>query len=120
MVTNRIYPQKAYINAITNAQEATATFTEDHDYIVGEIVGFRVTKDFGMVEINNLNGKILSTTSDTITVDIDTTTWTPFDYSLINTSGTTPPLCIPVASGSVDNNGVEEVIFEDAFDNRRT
>ena len=56
---------------------------------------------------------------DTITVDIDTTTWTPFDYSLINTSGTSPPLCIPVGSGSVDNGGVQEVIFEDAFDNRR-
>lgn len=119
MTTNVFYPKKAYINAITNAQEAVVTFTENHDYLVGEIVSFRVSKSFGMVEIQNRKAKILSKTSDTITVDIDSTTWTPFNYSLINTSGTSPPLCVPVASGSVDNGGVEEVIFADAFDNRR-
>lgn len=119
MVSNRFYPKKAYINAISNAQYAVVGFTEDHDYLVGEIVSFRCEKQFGMSEINNEKAKILSTTSDTITVDIDTTTWTPFDYSLINTSGTSPPLCVPVGSGSIDNDGVQEVIFEDAFDNRR-
>ena len=119
MVTNAFYPKKAYIDAISNAQNAVVEFTENHDYLVGEIVSFRVSKNFGMYEINNLKAKILSKTSDTITVDIDTTTWTAFDYSLINTSGTSPPLCIPVGSGSVDNGGVEEVIFADAFDNRR-
>ena len=95
------------------------TFTEDHDYLVGEIVSFRCDQFFGMSEINNKKAKILTLTSDTITVDLDSTTWTEFDYSLINTSGTSPPVCVPVGSGSVDKNGVQEVIFEDAFDNRR-
>ena len=119
MVRNRFYPRKAYINAISNAQYAVVGFTADHDYLVGEIVSFRCEKPFGMIEINNEKAKILSTTSDTITVSIDSSTWTPFDYSQINTSGTTPPVCVPVGSGSVDVGGVQEVIFEDAFDNRR-
>lgn len=119
MANNQFYPSKSYINAITNAQNAVISFTANHDYIIGEIVSFRVGSPFGMSEINNLKGKILSSTSDTITVDIDTTTWTAFDYSLINTSGTSPPLCIPVGSSGVDNGGVQEVIFADAFDNRR-
>lgn len=120
MSTNVIYPQLAFINSITNATKAVVTFTEDHDFTIGEVVGFRVLKSFGMNEINNLRGKVLSVTSDTITVDIDTSSWTAFSYSLIDTEGTTPPHCVPSSSKLVPGSNPPQVNILDAFDNRRS
>lgn len=120
MATNRIYPQLSYVSGITNAQYAIATFTEDHDFVIGEIVSFNVTPEFGMFEIDQKKGKVLAITSNTITVDIDTTTWNAFDYSSLNQPGTTPPTCVPVSSGTIEGEYVPTVILEDAFDNRRS
>ena len=116
----RFFPRFSYVNDITNATQAVATFTEDHDFQVGEIVSFRVTKPFGMFQIDKKKGKVLAVTNDTITVDIDSSTWDAFDYSLINTEGTTPPVCIPCCSGVIPGSIPRTVILEDAFDNRRT
>lgn len=103
MPTNQFYPQLAYINAITNAQQAVVTFTADHDFTIGQVISFRVTPDFGMFQINYRHGTVQETTSDTVTVNIDTSDWDAFDYSALNTAGTTPPT----------------VNILDAFDNRR-
>ena len=119
MVTNRIFPQKALINAITSAQQAVATFTADHDFIVGEIVSFRVRPPFGMFQINNKNGVVLSITSDTITTDIDTLGWDAFDFSLLDTAGTTPPHCVPCCSTKIPGSNPPGITIDDAFDNRR-
>lgn len=120
MVTNVFYPQRALINAITNAKEAVATFTENHDFTVGEIVSFRVGKAFGMQQIDGKRGKVLSITSDTITVDIDSSTWDAFDYSNLDTAGTTPPHCVPSSSKKVPGSNPPRVNIQDAFDNRRS
>ncbi len=120
MVTNVIYPQKAFINGITNAQLAVITFTEDHDFTVGELVSFRVRPSFGMFQINNQPGRVLSKTDDTITVDVDTSSWDAFDFSQINSSGTTPPLCVPCCSGKIPNTDPTQINQQDAFDNRKS
>lgn len=119
MVSNQIYPQKAFINAITNVQNAVVTFTADHDFTVGEIVSFRVTKDFGMFQMNNKNALVLSTTSDTITVDVDSTSWDAFDYSQLDAAGTSPPVCVPCCSGIVPSSNPARINLQDAFDNRK-
>jgi hypothetical protein len=113
-----VYPRLAYVNAITNAQNAVVTFTEDHTFIVNEIVSFRCTKPFGMTEINNQRGQILSITDDTITVDIDTLNYTAFSYALINTVGTTPPTCLPSSSGVILNDSIPQTTINDAQDVR--
>lgn len=115
-----IYPQLAYINAITNAQNAVVTFTSDIEFTDGEYVSFRVTKDFGMFQINQVRGKVLSHTSDTITVDVDTSMWTPFTYAAIDSAGSSPPLVVPAGSGIIPNYYPDTVNLEDSFDNRRT
>lgn len=117
-MTVRYYPKFAYINAITNGVTTTATFTANHDFTVGEIVSFRVTKSFGMFQINNVKCKVLSKTADTITVDVDSSTWDLFTYANINTAGTTPPVCVPSASGVIDNIPTPSYNIEDAFDKR--
>lgn len=112
-------PRFRYITDITNAQYAVITFSEDHDFIDDEIVSFRVSRPFGMIEINNLQSKVLSHTSNTITVDIDTSFWTPFVYPA-TVPKYTPPVCVPVASGIRENLYISTVILEDCFDNVRT
>jgi len=119
MPTNVIYPQLAYINAITNAPQAVVTFTAAHDFTEGEIVSFRVTRDFGMFQINQVRGTVIGTATTTITVDIDTTDWDAFDYSALNTAGTTPPTCLPSGSTRVPGSNPPRVNLQDAFDNRR-
>jgi hypothetical protein len=110
------YPTFTYISAITNQKNAVVTMTADHDFTDGEIVSFRVGKQFGMPEINNKKTRILETTSDTITTDIDTSTWGTFSLDNIDTAGTTPPVCIPSSSGVIPNNFIPTVNIKDAFD----
>lgn len=120
MATNRFYPRRREVSAITNASPCVVTFSDaDHDFTVGEYVSFRVTPDFGMVEIDHKRGLILAIGATDITVDIDTTTWTAFDISQLDAVGTTPPTCVPVASGVI--SGVEPIATSliDIFDNRR-
>jgi hypothetical protein len=112
------YPRLAYISDVTNAVQATITFTEDHTFTVGEILSFRVTKDFGMVELNNLRGKVLSLTDDMVTVDVNTLTWTPFDYSSLDEPGTTPPTCVPSSSGVIPGSPLPQTNIYDSFDHR--
>jgi hypothetical protein len=117
-MVSRHYPKKAFIIAITNAKEPTATFTENHDFTVGENVSFRVTKDFGMFQINNKRAKVIDKTDDTITFDLDTSTWSAFTYDLVDTAGTTPPVCVPSSSGVIENIVTPAYNIEDAFDKR--
>jgi hypothetical protein len=112
------YPTRALISAITNATQAVVTFTADHDFTVGEIVSFRVTKDFGMYQINQKRAKVLSMSSDTVTIDIDTSFWDAFSLSNLDAAGTTPPACVPSSSGFIPNAIIPQTNIDDAFDKR--
>lgn len=114
------YPTRALISAITNATQAVVTFTDDHDFTVGEIISFRVTKDFGMYQINQKRAKVLSKTSDTVTIDIDTSTWDAFSLANLDAAGTTPPNCVPSSSGFIPNSTIPQTNILDAFDKRRS
>lgn len=119
MANNNFFPSKAYIQNITNEQNAIVTFTTDHEFTIGEIVGFRVEQAFGMNEINQLRSRIFAITSDSITTNIDTTTWNPFSLANLNQPGTSPPCCVPSASGVIPyENVTPRVTLFDAFDNR--
>ncbi len=112
------YPQYQFISGITNAQQAVVTFTTAHMFTPGEIVGMRVTKPYGMFEINLQDALVLSITSQTITIDVDTTNYTPFIYPVSGLN--TPPVCVPSASGVIPGSIPATVNLLDAFDNRPT
>lgn len=120
MSSNVFYPTYSFISEITNATQATVTFTADHDFTPGEIVSFRVGQAFGMSEINNKRGKVLITGNSSIVINIDTTTWTPFTLSNLNDPGTSPPVCVPSSSSVVPFEENPSVNIQDAFDNRRS
>ncbi len=118
MTTNRFFPRFRYINAITNEQYALVTFTESHDFLVNEIVSFRVSKPYGMYEINERKAKVLEIGDFTIRVYLDTTNFTPFIYPVSGQN--TPPVCVPVGSGiNLSNPFYVFTILDDAFDNVR-
>ncbi len=119
MANNQFYPRYAEIESITNALNALVTFTEDHDFTPGEIVSFRVGKPFVMFQINNKRARVLSITEDTITIELDTSTWGIFSLDNLNEPGTSPPVCIPSSSSVIPFEQNPSVNIEDAFDNRR-
>jgi hypothetical protein len=116
VANNAFYPRYSEVSAITNALQAIVTFTEDHDFTIGEIVAFRVGKAFGMPEINNKHAKVLFKTDSTITINIDTSTWGIFTLSQLNQPGTSPPVCLPSASGVIPFQEDSSVNIEDSFD----
>lgn len=75
-------PRTRLITAITQASQAVVTMSVTHGYTVGMKVQFYVGAEFGMTQINSLIGKItaINTTTNTITVDIDTQAFTAFAW----------------------------------------
>lgn len=113
-------PYLCDITAVTNSYPSTITFLQDHGFKLGEFISLRSSTPYGMVEINNAQVKVLSSTSNTVTVDLDTTNFTPFVYPPIgkvqylavavpSASGTDPTINLVTQSATV--------ILDDAFDN---
>lgn len=71
-------PAMRVISAITNANPASITTTQDHLYISGNIVRIDVPLGFGMQQINQQFGEITVTGDTTFTIDIDTTHYDAF------------------------------------------
>lgn len=71
-------PAMRQIASITKAQQAVITTTFDHQYTVGAIVRIIVPEGYGMPQINNQTGIILSVTPDTFVIDIDTSQYDVF------------------------------------------
>jgi len=72
------YPQNRYIISITQAAQAVVSLSVTADYKVGQAVRFNIPNAFGMVQLNNLVGNIVAVANNQITVDIDTTAFSPF------------------------------------------
>jgi len=78
------YPRRRFISAISAAASAVVKLTVTHGYTVGQKVRFTVSSAYGMVEMNGLAGTItaINTTTNTVTVDINSSAFTPFAFPL--------------------------------------
>lgn len=130
-IPNRMYPRNALIANITRAAQAVVYFTAPNDYTPGEILSLRIPNEFGMVEANRVNARVLSVTNSatvsSVTLDLDTSGYTTFTFptSAQAAAGVSPALAIPSASGVVPDNGSATVpqqppgtALTDAFDSR--
>lgn len=117
MVSYRFVPRYQYIADISQAQEAVVTFDDDHDYKIGEILSFRVPKNFGMQQMNYKQAKVLDITDDTITINVDTLGYNPF---ILATDQQIPAMCVPSASSYIPYEVTSTMILDDCFDNVRT
>ncbi len=87
------------IASVTQANPCVVTTVNDHEYVAGMMVTFFIPTAFGMVQLNNQNVQVLSLTSDTLTINLDSTGFTPFAYPSPLPSAYTPPSVIPNSSG---------------------
>lgn len=106
-------PNLQYITNITQASPAVVTFTGDHNFTVAEWISFRVPQANGMIQLNNQKAEVISLTSTTVTIAVDTTNFYPFIYVQ---DPQVPCVAVPAGSGIIQ--GTTTVTLEDAFDNQ--
>lgn len=113
------YPRRRFITAITAASSAVITLSVTHGYTVGQLVRVYVPSEWGMTQMNGQLGTItaINTTTNTITVNIDSSSYTAFAFptSAQAAAGVSFAQVVPVgeaASGSYAN------LLDDATDNQ--
>lgn len=106
-------PNLQYILNITQASLGVVTFTNNHNFTLGEWISFRVPPPNGMIQLNNQKALIIDLTSNTVTIQVDTLQFYPFIYVQ------DPQIpCIAVPAGSGIPPGTATVTLQDAFDNQ--
>lgn len=104
-----VEPQFLFITGISKATQAVVTCSVDPSvyYVVGMKVHFSVPSGFGMYEMNNLTGTIVSTSSAayTMTVDIDSSSFSTFAFPTSALASTTQafPTLAPAGSSTKYN-----------------
>lgn len=87
------------IESITNANPMVLTTVDDHGYVAGMMVTFLIPSQYGMVQLNGLNAQVLSVTSDTLNINLNSTEFSVFSYPSPLPSSYTYPSIIPNSSG---------------------
>jgi len=136
-IPGNFYPRKRQVLFITQAAQAVVYFSQPNDFTPGEIVDFSIPSPYGMTQLNYLTGqpggapRVLSVTNSatvsSITINVNTSGYTPFVYpsSALAATSASPPVCVPAGSGIVPLNGSATIPQSppgtnllDAFDNR--
>lgn len=100
------YPRFRYITKITSSGSSSIiTLSVTHGYTVGQKVQFSVPTTYGMTQMNGLEGTITAintttTSGNTLTVDIDSSTFTAFAFPLAANANTARAVIVPVGDNS--------------------
>ena len=98
------YPRRRFITGVTTGTTTEVQLSVTHDFVVGSKVSFRVPSAYGMTQLNNLTGQVtaINTTTNTITVDINSSAFTAFAFpsSATAAAGVTPAHVVPVGEVS--------------------
>lgn len=89
------YPRRRFIANITAAGSAVVTCTADHGLTVGQEVRIIVPAEYGMTEMNALSGTITAQASNSLTIDVDSSAFTAFQFPLPGVVPFSPALVIP-------------------------
>ena len=105
-------PRKRYISAITLGVTTVVSMTVDHNFVVGEIVRFHIpsvrgSTAFGTVELDNMSGTVTAINkvqgvTNTITVDINSSAFTAFNWPLTAFDRFTAPTVCPIGEDATD------------------
>lgn len=140
IIPGRFYPRWRYIvpvgglEGIDQASQCVVCTSVYHDFSVGEKVSFRVSSAFGMQEINNMTGTIVSignasgaaystaiaSNYNALKIDLDTSGFTAFALptSAIAAAGYSPAMILPAGAGPQIGANPPIVPTTAAFDNR--
>lgn len=102
-------PRNRYISGMTKASSMVVKMTVTHNMVVGQRVKLVVPSIYDMIEANGLEGNItaINTTTNTITLDIDSTAFTTFAFPATADVPFSPAIVIPFG---------ENVIYPDKND----
>lgn len=87
------------IQAISNSAPCLVTTIQDHHYNAGIKVRFQIPTQFGMQELNGIEVQVISVTNNTLTINLDSTSFTVFAYPSPLPEAYTEPVVIPNSSG---------------------
>lgn len=110
------YPKLSYIASISQGVQTTVTFTDDCDFTPGEVISFRVSKQNGMYELNNVQSSVVSNDTNSIVVNIDSRNFNAFVFTP-SYEGSHPAMVVPAGSGIIPNSIPLQTSLIDAFDN---
>lgn len=102
-------PRFWFISTITRGRTTLVTTTQSQDFVIGQLVRFIIPPSFGIRQLNEKQGFVISIPSSTqVEVDIDSS----FMDSFTSSSATTQPQILPIgdiANGQVNSNGSQNV-----------
>lgn len=112
----QFYPRHRSISSISAASSAVVVMTVTHGYTVGQEVRLKVPAAFGMVEADGLLGTItaINTTTNSITLDIDSSAFTAFSFPLTASVPYSPAIVVPVGEAASE---AYANLLDDATDN---
>lgn len=87
------------ISSITQANPMVVTTANTNNYVPGVKVRFSIPSIFGMQQLNGVQAQVISVTTNTLTCNVDSSSFTPFAYPVSLPSAYTPPVVIPDSSG---------------------
>lgn len=93
-------PLLKQISSITQANPCVVTTSSDHGYNVGAKLNFRIPFIFGMQQLNSVIGTIISLTSNTVTMDFDSSNFSSFSYPSPLPSAYSLPYTVPLGGAS--------------------
>lgn len=94
-------PFKCTITAIANGLTTQVTTSVDHGFVVGNQVQFYIPNIWEEYQLNGLKGYVLSTTSNTITVNINSSNFNTFVTPVVPAKVVIDyPQVIPIGDGN--------------------
>ena len=108
-LSNEIYfsPKERVITSISQAVNAVVVFAAPHEFTVGQVVRFKVpainnSAAYGMTQISGLSGSVLAVdaAANSITVDIDTSGFSPFVFPLTTATNMQLAQCTPIGENT--------------------
>jgi len=117
------YPRSRFITAISNATQAVIQLSVTHGYKVGQLVRIIAPDVYLMPEINGLQATIVDVntattagTGNTITVDIDSSSFGTFSFPGfgIGNSAFTPAMIVPIGEDTAEALALGVDILSDA------
>lgn len=97
-LTPSFQPAMRIISAITRANPASVTTTQNHLFVNGMTVRLDIPTGYGMQQANQLFGQILVTGNTTFTITLDTTL---FDAFTVPAGATQSAQAVPFAEDSL-------------------
>lgn len=115
-------PGNRYITAISSSGVNTVVTTSvNNQFAIGQEVQFNIPPEWGMVQLNQLKGYVISVTSNTATVNIDSSAFSAFAYptSAVASRGLTFPQITPIgdqnSGGSAPGGVLTSLTIPGAF-----